>query len=735
MKIKSLNDLPVVRAYLDRVGAEPRSLTTAVVREVSGKYWRDLAVIRFKKSGEVSCNSVDHAPTPAEEVQIAQEFTTVQWPQIKLLKRIVNPPAMIKDAAPEAIFEFRDLAGMIQMVQVRVQREEGKAYVPWTYWDDDEWRMCEPDGPLPLFNADKLKDAHTVFIHEGAKAASFVQRMTEAKTPQDAKIRAEHPWGVELSGAVHVGWIGGALSPYRTDWSTLTKAGVKRAYIVADNDTPGKAAVPAISEQLRMPTFSVQFTDDFPVSFDLADAFPAKMFGSVGATRHYIGPSFRDCLHPATWATDSIANPRGKPTVVLRESFRAMWAYVEEADAFVCTEMPEIMRSEQILNKMLAPFSHVVETTRLIVRAYRGRTSRIAYDPSSPGLIVTSRNSSAINLHVSSSIKPAKGDPKPWLDYIDYMFVHESERTQVMRWCATLIARPEIRMSYALLLISERQGIGKTTLGSMILAPLVGLRNVGYPSEGDIVQSTFNDWMASRRLIIVNEIYSGSSWKAYHSLKSVITDKDVTVNQKYMRAYTLDNWAHVLACSNSMRALKMENDDRRWFYPEMTEEPWPTEKFVEFRAWLSAGGLRIIRHWAENYGNYVGPGERAPMTERKRELIEGSRSEAQREASALAFAMKELGKPASVYMTDVIAWIKANVQGTVYDTDYEIRRVMKESGLRQYEDRIKANGRLQYVLINAPLNNAIHPQMLDKDRHSAIRSANMRPNQLMESSL
>jgi hypothetical protein len=83
----------------------------------------------------------------------------------------------------------------------------------------------------------------------------------------------------------------------------------------------------------------------------------------------------------------------------------------------------------------------------------------------------------------------------------------------VLKWCATLIARPSIRMGYGLLLISEQQGIGKTTLGAHILAPLVGLHNTSFPGENDIT-SAFNEWVAHKRLAVISEIYSGSSWRA-----------------------------------------------------------------------------------------------------------------------------------------------------------------------------------------------------------------------------
>lgn len=734
MRINDLTDLTSVRQYLSRIGAEPRSLKTAVIKEMHGSYWKDLATVRFNASGEVDCSNTIYLPTETEQLLIKQEWMTVQWPQLKKLKRIINPPFMIANSKQEDIYEFRDTEGDIVMVQVRVQSADGgKNYVPWTYWDDDQWRSAEPEGPLPIFNADKIKDASIAIIHEGGKAARACQEMIEAQTPaMKAKLGA-HPWGRELQDAVHLGWIGGALSPYRTDWSLLQKHGIKRAYIVADNDEPGRSAVPAISQQLRCPTFTIQFTDEFPASFDLADTFPKSMFAEIDGTTHYVGPAWRDCLHPATWATDLLPNPKGKPTPILRDSFRNMWAYVEEADAFVCTEMPEIIRSEAILNKMLAPFSHASETSRLITRAYRGRSTRICYRPDQEGLTVTFRGSSAINLHVPTTVRPSAGDPRPWIEFLEYMFVIPEERKKVERWLATLIARPDVRMGYGLLLVTEHQGMGKNTLGS-IIAPLVGVNNVGYPSENDIL-SPFNAWVANKRMVFVGEIYSGSSWKAYHALKSVVTDKDIEVNQKYMRPYVIENWCHVIACSNSMRPLKMENDDRRWFYPEMTEVAWSQAKFTALRNWVQCGGLSIVKQWAESYGDYVHQSERAPMTDRKQELIEGSRSDAQKESMALASLLNDMEVPAALTIKSVVSWIKNSIQGKTFDSDYEIRRSMVEAGLSVYPKRVKISGHLQYVLMNTLLADRVQRTPDEAECNKIVRDSVVLPNSVLPSSM
>lgn len=739
MKIKSLTDLHSIAAYFQRIGADPRSLRSAVIKEQRGAYWKDIAVITVSKTGDVKAPE-EYAPTESEAVQIKAECAGAQWPEIKKLPNLFDLPEMLKNAKSEDIFTFRDGDGMITMVQQRIDNSEGgKAYVPWTYWDDGVWRRMEPEGKLPIYGLEQLKQHAVVFIHEGAKAARRMQRMVSKETAQDAEDLKNHPWGEEMAHAAHVGWIGGALSPWRTDWSMINKLGAKKVYIVSDNDDAGISAVPEISRHLRVPTFHIQFTNEWPASFDLADDFPEDMFKMISGIRHYNGPTFRTCTHPATWATDQIPNPsgKGKPITVLRDSFKNQWAYVEESDLFVNTLMPEILRNQEVLNKMLSAFSHVSNVCSLIVREYSGRNTKLCYRPDIKGRIVSDKSTSAVNLHRPTEIKPVAGDPTPWLDYLKYMFPIETERKEVERFCATIIARPDVKMEYGLLLVSETQGIGKTTLGAQILAPLVGYHNTGYPSEDDIVNSNFNGWLAHKRLIVIGEIYSGHSWKAYNRLKSYITDKEIEVNQKYQTPYLVENWAHIVASSNSRRALKIEQDDRRWFYPEVAEVPWGKGNFKNFYDWLNSGGLQIIMNWAKGYGDYVSVGERAPMTEMKSEMIEGSRSEAQKELVDLCDALKSEETVVAFAMKEIKAWLieRPSVRA-VHDTDYEIRKAAKDVGWKQYHKRMKIGGQLQYVILSPSLAHAIKNKKLDEVGELAmIREKVKHPSEMTQSNM
>ena len=655
-----------------------------------GKYYEDTARITFLSDGSIRAPEA-LAPTEDEAKAIADATKGAEIPEHVHATNIKKLPL---DPKAKELFIFRDNENQIAMIQERIIDKKGdKQYIPWTYWSDNEWRMLEPEESLPLYNHESLEESSTVFIHEGPKSVRDLMKVLK---------KGNHPWQKELEDAAHVGWIGGALNPHRTNWDALTKSGVTRAYIIADNDAPGLGAIKHIAKGLRCITWSIQFNDDFPMGFDLGDKFPDEMFYGD----YYVGPSFRALVHPSTWMTDTIVpkkGEKGRPSHVLRKHAEPVWIYSEVSEQFVLYERPEIIRSETGLNKMLMSYSDTDNTCRLIYKAQSSRKVNLAYRPDTTKKIIELAGTSAINTHIPCSIKPNPKTPiKDFTEFLEHLVPGQKERKSVEKWIATLIARPGVRIGFALLMISEQQGVGKTTLGQNILKPLLGDINVSTPGETDIV-SDYNHWIAHKRLAVVNEIYLGHGWKAYQSLQSIITDQSIMVNQKYVKQYEIDNWCHIYACSNSIRALKIKKEDRRWYVPRVTEEKKPEKYWGAFNSWLKYGGLGAIFHWAMGYGDYFRPGEHAPASLRKLEMIEDSESDSWKEARILGGAIMEFGPAIAVPMRDIMVYVRSKTRREVHESDAEIRKAMRGEGVFIIPERVKIDGANQYVAGNEAL--------------------------------
>jgi hypothetical protein len=286
-----------------------------------------------------------------------------------------------------------------------------------------------------------------------------------------------------------------------------------------------------------------------------------------------------------------------------------------------------------------------------------------------------------LNTYTPPAIKPVKGNIAPFIEFINYLIPDPQEAHQALRWIATLAACPDVHMGWAMLLISEKQGTGKTTLGELFLRPLVGAHNCSIVTS-DLIRDGRNAWAGNKRLGMVYELYTEYSQAAYNKIKTAITDKNIKVDEKYVPEYEIENCVHVFANSNSMKALKIENEDRRWFIPRLTETSWPREKWIEFRKWANSGGVAMVYDWAINdWDDYVGEAEEAPGSELKNDIIEDAKSEVMRKAVQAAAEIAKHPAPVVVNSNDLISAIIQSSMRTGDTHLLVLREMTKRSGL------------------------------------------------------
>ena len=711
---------PVLMAYLKRIGAELRNFRTAIVKQDIGAYFSEIAVIRIAPDGQIGCDRDEFLPNEETQNALLKEFKGVEFPRSIPIKALDTAPDILRLTDPDDLYIFHDERNNIVFVQKRWLDDKGdKHYLPWSYWSDKVWRPMEPDGKLPIYGIEQLKRNTTLFLHEGAKAARHVRWMVEGTTAEAREALSKHPWGQEFKNAAHLGWIGGALAPQRTDWTILTRQKVEQIYFVCDNDLEGKEAVAKVARNLGIAIMAVKFDNNFPNSFDLADPFPDKLFIEIDGERLYRGPTMEDCKTCATWATEAIPtdNKKGRPSYRIRREFLEQWHYAVSPPVFVHVANPHKTYSETEFNNAVAPYSHVTDTARVLRKHPAAQVDGICYEPGMPAGVVSFGGSSKINTHVATKILPKAGDAGPWLEFMDNLIPNKADREHLLRWCATLIARIDRRVPFGVLLVSETQGVGKTTLAEKILAPLVGWGNVSVPSEREVVESTFNTWIARVRLVTIHEIYAGQSKRAYNDIKSYITERIVRVNEKFQPTYEVSNWAAFLAASNSTRALHMAHDDRRWFVPEVTERLQPEGYWQAFNEWLSGNGLNIIHHWAKDFVAKAGAitlGERAPASSTKTTMIEDSQSEGQRIVTDLARivasrskkARGDLGRDIVLVDADVRRWLadylEVPLTHPTLEKEATIRSVMRAAGLHTSRTQVRINQRLRRLIANFP---------------------------------
>ncbi|HEY7415023.1 MAG TPA: primase-helicase family protein, partial [Ktedonobacteraceae bacterium] len=641
------SQFPALKAYIDRIGAEQLNFKRFMVKEYHGShYYVEKVLIKITDDFEIDCNNKEYAPTEEEATAIVDELKKVEFPKSIHAGYPEVEELLATGQVRGQLFVFPDITRKhVIMCQERGEdKNEKKFYVPWTLFKSKGgtfWRRMEPDGKLPFWKPKlwwkdpkdgkyKRNKAH-IMVHEGAKTAAFVDNLVN--NPEWRDQRRAHPWAEELAKYEHWGAIGGALATHRCDFDELGHINLEGDLVyTCDRDVAGEQAARVFSRMWGKKLYAIKFDHIFREGWDLADPLPEAMFSKTGTVLRQLS----SYLDPATWATIKLEKGKkgdssGRPGYRLTKDFEAEWVHTVNPEMFCHTRLPQKRYdTAAAFNSAVRPFTDVDDTARYLRSSYANKAVTIKYDPSrKPGLFQSQNGNQYVNIYqpwpgIDYTDKEAKHvDYSPWVDFLERLIPNELERSHVMKWAATLISCPGVKMNYGILLVSEMQGVGKTTFADTI-AKCLGETNYAYTNENAII-SAFNDW-AEKQLVVVPEIYQGHSTKAYNQLKEIITDRVISVNRKFVPTYNVDNHVHIIACSNSMRALRLDNTDRRWFVPMVSQVKQTSDYWNSFHDWRDdEDGVRKVRLWAKVFVREHGrveAGAEAPWTFTKKEMIE-----------------------------------------------------------------------------------------------------------------
>ena len=227
------------------------------------------------------------------------------------------------------------------------------------------------------------------------------------------------------------------------------------------------------------------------------------------------------------------------------------------------------------------------------------------------------------------------------LDKINYSvietfinFIHEvicnnndEAFTYVIGWIANMIQNPGKKNETALVL-KGLQGIGKNRFTDIISELTAGYscKNV---TEINELTGTFNSVVENKMFIVLNEMKNNGDDRLanFNTLKSIITDDVIRINEKNQPRRTAENVANFVFVTNNSFPVKIESGDRRYivlhcngkykgqfeFFKNLMGKCTPEfydnllTYFIKYD--LSAFNVRCI-----------------PMTEAKQDLIEASRT-------------------------------------------------------------------------------------------------------------
>ncbi len=305
------------------------------------------------------------------------------------------------------------------------------------------------------------------------------------------------------------------------------------------------------------------------------------------------------------------------PSVVVRLSDNAMFAprtFVSETTANAVITITDGKKSRRITAGRAFMESGIRLTARCL--AYKPGQSRIT-------------DKREVNLWQGFDCEPCAGPTGPWEKLLNHLFPDVVEQEWFECWVAAPFQNPGLKMNTAAVVWGEKEGTGKTLLGTTI-GMIHGKQNYAEITQTELC-SAFNDWLANKTFIQGSEVCGDKDSRANaDKLKTIITGETIPVNKKYLPLYTLSNVANLYLTSNHENAVYIGEHARRFAVFHVKNGPLPPEFYAEFVRWRDAGGLSAIYHrlLTKDLSKF-NPKGHAPKTEAREEMIEASRTQVQ----------------------------------------------------------------------------------------------------------
>lgn len=201
-----------------------------------------------------------------------------------------------------------------------------------------------------------------------------------------------------------------------------------------------------------------------------------------------------------------------------------------------------------------------------------------------------------LNLFRGFPIKPQPGSTERWWHFVKEVICQGNlEAYQyVRRWLAHIFQRPAELPGTALVL-RGRQGSGKNTFADTI-GCLLGQHYVEVHTM-EQVTGRFTGHLKHAIVVHANEAIWGGSKQQQGTLKGMITDPMVTIEQKGIDQLQIRNYRRLIVSSNEVWAVPADLDDRRFVFLNVSAARCNDRIYFDaLYEELKSGGYAAILH-------------------------------------------------------------------------------------------------------------------------------------------
>ncbi|SEE37960.1 Bifunctional DNA primase/polymerase, N-terminal [Rhizobiales bacterium GAS191] len=242
-----------------------------------------------------------------------------------------------------------------------------------------------------------------------------------------------------------------------------------------------------------------------------------------------------------------------------------------------------------------------------------------------------------------------------WLEHVHRLFGEDAEH--IVKWFAQRVQHPEVKINHALVLGSEKQGIGK----DVMLEPVK--RTIGPWNFGEVnpqqVLGRFNGFF-KRVILRINEardLGDTSRYQFYDHMKTYIASPPdvLRVDEKNTKEYSILNCVGIIITTNyKTTGIYLPAEDRRHYvaWSNLAPGDFSEGYWNSFCQWYEVEGFNHVAAYLREYDiSAFDPKAPPPKTRAFWDIVDANRAP---EDAELADALDALGNPEATTIRHVI---------------------------------------------------------------------------------
>ncbi len=187
---------------------------------------------------------------------------------------------------------------------------------------------------------------------------------------------------------------------------------------------------------------------------------------------------------------------------------------------------------------------------------------------------------------------------KPWVDHVTKVFPDDADH--LVKWMAHRVRYHGVKINHALIVGSDKQGIGKDTIFEPIVA-ILGEWNCTEVSASQSMDPKFNPHLEALfcRISEANDLGDADRFTFYERRKSwtVTPPNTISVGDKNVKLHPVINVVGVVVSGNDKSGFHLPSDDRRDYvaWSECVPADFEDGYFTALYKWYGNGGIAHVK--------------------------------------------------------------------------------------------------------------------------------------------